>query len=116
MRDRIQPNAPARVSHASTHPIHAHPLQGPRHPTAQRLIEATLASIAKNGGYRGVNIRLIAAEAKCVHTNIYKHFKSLECLLWAAVDQALARQSEYLEQRMNSSAGQEFPLKTFLEA
>jgi len=97
------------------HPIHLS-LQGPRHPTAQRLIDATLALIEKNGGCRGVNIRLIAAEAKCVHTNIYKHFESLDRLLWAAVAQALTRQSEIVSERMNSDEGRAFPLKTFLEA
>lgn len=97
------------------HPINL-ALQGPRHPTAQRLIDATLELIEMNGGCRGLNIRIIAARAKCVHTNIYKHFESIERLLWAAVNEALVRQSNYVAERMNTPAGEEQPLKTFLEA
>jgi AcrR family transcriptional regulator len=87
-----------------------------RHPTAQRLVDATLDLIEKKGGCRGINIRLIAEQAKCAHTNVYKHFKSVEQLLWAAVDHALERQSTYIRNQMSTTAGATFPMRTFLEA
>ncbi len=99
-----------------TTPNEAPAVYGPRHPTAQRLIHATLALFEQNGGSRGVNIRLIAARAKCVHTNIYKHFETFERLLWAAIEQALIQQTEYIEERMGQLSENTCPLKAFLEA
>jgi AcrR family transcriptional regulator len=82
--------------------------------TEQRLVAATLDLIVRNGGCRGVNLRQIAARARCAHTNAYNYFDSLEELFWAALLQALEFQAVETERKLRSTAGVAEPLRTLL--
>lgn len=87
-----------------------------RRTTEQRLVAATLDLIVRNGGCRGVNLRQIAARARCAHTNAYNYFDSLEGLFWAALLQALEFQAVETERKLRSAAGVAEPLRTLLTA
>ena len=80
--------------------------------TMLRLVDATLALIERNGGCRGVNLRRIAARAKCAHTNLYNYYDSLEALYWVAMDRALERLESHTAGRLASRTG----LHAFLTA
>lgn len=86
------------------------------HPTATRLIGATISLVERSGGDRCLNVRTIAEEARCVHANIYKHFVSIDRLLWAAAGEMLARQIAFIEARRASTENCRFGLQAFLEA
>jgi len=85
-------------------------------PAEQRLVEATLALILKTGGCRGVNLRQIAAQAGCSHTNAYNYFGSLEELFWAALFRALELQIADTAQKLQTGAASQDLLRTFLTA
>jgi AcrR family transcriptional regulator len=80
--------------------------------TMLRLVDATLDLIERNGGCRGVNLRQIAARAKCAHTNLYNYYDSLESLYWAAMDRALERLEAHTTDQLASRTG----LRAFLTA
>ncbi len=80
-----------------------------------RIVAATLDLIVRNGGCRGVNLRQIAARARCAHTNAYNYFDSLEDLFWAALHQALELQFSATEKALAAPAAQRQPLRTLLE-
>lgn len=82
----------------------------------QRLVDIALQLIEKNNGCRGVNLRQIAARARCAHTNVYNYFDSLESLFWAALDRALERLIAHSRSRLQTPAAKKAPLRTFLEA
>jgi AcrR family transcriptional regulator len=82
----------------------------------QRLVDITLRLIEENNGCRGVNLRQIAARARCAHTNVYNYFDSLEALFWAALDVALEQLINHTLTQMQSPAGKSAPLRHFLES
>jgi len=82
----------------------------------QRLVDIALRLIEENNGCRGVNLRQIAARARCAHTNVYNYFDSLEALFWAALDQALERLIDHTMTQLQSPAGKSAPLRHFLES
>jgi AcrR family transcriptional regulator len=57
-----------------------------RNEMAARLVEATLKLIEERGGLHGVNLRQIAKEAGCAHTNVYNYYPDFEALLWDVFD------------------------------
>lgn len=65
-------------------------------PTAQRLIEATLALIEEQGSSLDVNLRQVSRRVGCAHTNAYNYFTSYDDLLWAAFRKALVHYGEFL--------------------
>ena len=68
----------------------------------------------RNGGCRGVNLRQIAARARCAHTNAYNYFDSLEDLFWEALRQALESHTTDVEQQLGAAGGRAKPLQTLL--
>jgi AcrR family transcriptional regulator len=92
------------------------PKAGKAQPTRQRLVEAALELIVKNGGCRGVNLRQIAARAGCTHANAYNFFDSLEELFWAAAHLAIERQLADIARNMESDAAKKEPLRSFFSA
>ncbi len=82
----------------------------------QRLIRATLDLIEKNGGCRGVNLRQIAAKARCAHTNAYNYFDSLEELLWAALEKAMKDALDEIANAEKQCAPDALPLEQFLRS
>jgi len=81
-----------------------------------RLVDATLDLIERNGGCRGVNLRQIAARAKCAHTNLYNYYDSLEALYWAAMDRALERLEAYTARQLAAHTGKTSSFCAFLTA
>lgn len=89
--------------------------EGDKLATRQRIVEATLALIVRNGGCRGVNLRQIGSRARCAHTNAYNYFASLEELFWAALLWALELQFADTEMALAAPESAEAPLRTLLE-
>ncbi|MFT3869174.1 MAG: TetR/AcrR family transcriptional regulator [Nibricoccus sp.] len=81
----------------------------------KRLVDITLRLIEKNNGCRGVNLRQIAAQARCAHTNVYNYFDSLEKLFWAALDVALQRLMDHTFASLQNPAAKSAPLRHFIE-
>lgn len=86
-----------------------------RLPGRERIVAATLDLIVRNGGCRGVNLRQIAARARCAHTNAYNYFDSLEDLFWAALHQVLDTHFSDTEKALAAPAATSNPLRTLLE-
>lgn len=80
-----------------------------------RLLAAAIELIETNGGCRGVNLRQIAANAGCAHTNTYNYFDSLESLFWSVLEETLERQFAVTAAKMRSPAAKRAPLRAFLE-
>jgi len=94
-----------------------HPRRKPAPASLQkRLVDITLRLIEQNNGCRGVNLRQIAAKARCAHTNVYNYFNSLEELFWAALDVALERLINHTLTSLQSPAGKSAPLRHFIES
>lgn len=70
------------------------------------LIECAVALIDELGGAQGVNMRTVAARARCAHTNVYNYFESYEALLWAALGETLDRFVRFVEARIAASGAQ----------
>lgn len=90
------------------------PRKTPERTTALRLVDAALLLIERNRGCRGVNLRQIAARAKCAHTNLYNYYDSLESLFWAAMARALERLEAHTAEQLDTCTGGKAPLRTFL--
>ena len=93
-------------------------MNGPddRHPMSVHLIRETLKLIDEKGGCKGVNLRRIAERAGCAHTNTYNYFDSLDGLLWAAMDESLARLEAFVNEALNPEQVSGNPLRIFLDA
>jgi AcrR family transcriptional regulator len=59
--------------------------------TEERIIETALALILSEGGIQGLNLRRIARELRCAHTNLYNYFPDMDSLLWRCVHEAGVR-------------------------
>ncbi len=70
------------------------------------LIDCAVALIDELGGAQGVNMRTVAARARCAHTNVYNYFESYEALLWAALGETLDRFVRFVEARIAVSGAQ----------
>lgn len=57
--------------------------------TYEELIRITLDLIDKKGSSKNVNLREIAKQLGCAHTNIYNYFENYEDLLWTAMVRVL---------------------------
>lgn len=72
-------------------------------PTAERLIEATLALIAERGGSQSVKLREVSRRVGCAHTNVYNYFASFEDLLWEAFRRTLRLYAEHIVTDLDDS-------------
>ncbi len=70
-------------------------------PAAQRYIDLALKLIDRDGGSRGVNLREVARELGCAHTNAYNYFNGLEELLAQSLVAVLERQAELSERALS---------------
>lgn len=68
-------------------------------PTAERLIETTVALIDRQGGLQNVNLRKIAQLSGCTHTNVYNYFHNFEELLWTAFERILDTWRAYIAEQ-----------------
>ena len=52
--------------------------------TKEQVVETTLKLIKDSENIRSVNLRGVAREIGCAHTNLYNYFSSFDELLWCA--------------------------------
>jgi len=71
--------------------------------TKEIFIEKTLEMIDKEEGLRGVNLRKIAREIGCAHTNAYNYFSSFEDLIGQSLLAASAKMKEYVVSRVKEA-------------
>ena len=79
--------------------------------TAHRFVESTVKLIAEREGSHDVNLRNIAREVGCAHTNVYNYFNGVDELMWKAMESVLFKLGEYLQQDLSDS----LPPKDYLE-
>ncbi len=70
--------------------------------TKEQTINKALELMKDKGDIRSVNLRVIARELGCAHTNLYNYFPSFEALLWEAYNAILERLSKHIK---NSISG-----------
>lgn len=61
------------------------------------IIETTLSLIEEKGGIKDVNLREIAKNIGCAHTNLYNYFNSLDEIFWEALGQVLLKMIDYVD-------------------
>jgi AcrR family transcriptional regulator len=66
-----------------------------RNEMSKHLVEAALKIIEERGGLHGVNLRQIAKEAGCAHTNVYNYYQDFEALLWDVFERIGELSMEY---------------------
>ncbi len=68
------------------------------------VIETVLYLIEKKGGIKDVNLRGIAKEIGCAHTNLYNYFDSFNEIIWEALGQAVCKMMNYIESNVDPEA------------
>ncbi|SET45306.1 transcriptional regulator, TetR family [Natronincola peptidivorans] len=66
------------------------------------VIETVLGLIEENGGIKNVNLRGIAKEIGCAHTNLYNYFDSFNEIIWEALGQVVLKMMAYVESNVDS--------------
>ncbi|MCX8131570.1 MAG: TetR/AcrR family transcriptional regulator [Clostridia bacterium] len=66
------------------------------------IIETVLRLIEENEGIKNVNLRGIAKEIGCAHTNLYNYFSSLDEIFWEALGQVLLKMIAYVESNVGT--------------
>ncbi|MFN7251549.1 MAG: TetR/AcrR family transcriptional regulator [Anaerobacillus sp.] len=80
------------------------------------IIATTLRLIEENGGIKDVNLRGIAKEIGCAHTNLYNYFNSFDEIIWEALGHILLKMIDYVDARIASAANDEERFYSALEA
>jgi AcrR family transcriptional regulator len=83
--------------------------------TAKQFIKECLRLIEEKGGIKGVNMRTIARNIGCAHTNAYNYFSSLEDLLSHAVMEALQYYIDFSKQHLDPQGKPIKQLETIFE-
>ncbi|MEQ8156455.1 MAG: TetR/AcrR family transcriptional regulator [Clostridiaceae bacterium] len=61
------------------------------------IIETTLGLIEEKRGTKDVNLREIAKNIGCAHTNLYNYFNSLDDIFWEALGQVMLKMIDYVD-------------------
>ncbi|MEN1760388.1 TetR/AcrR family transcriptional regulator [Anoxynatronum sibiricum] len=80
------------------------------------IIHTTLRLIEEKEGLKEVNLRGIAKEIKCAHTNLYNYFNSFDEIMWESLGAVLLKMIHYVESNTISSDNDEEVLYSALEA
>ncbi len=80
------------------------------------IIETTLRLIEENRGIKDVNLRGIAKEIGCAHTNIYNYFNSFDEMIWEALEHILLKMIDYVDLNIVSTVNDEERFYSALEA
>ena len=80
------------------------------------IIHTTLRLIEEKEGLKDVNLRGIAKEMNCAHTNLYNYFNSFDEIMWESLGTVLIRMIHYVESNTISSDNDEEVLYAALEA
>lgn len=81
-----------------------------------KLIEITCAMVEKNGSSHGINMRAVAREAGCAHTNIYNYFGSFSDLLYAAILRTMEKMVRFTQEQVGGIANSEADFSKFIDA
>lgn len=76
-----------------------------------KLIEITCAMIDNSGGSGGINMRSLAREAGCAHTNIYNYFSSFHELLYVAMLRTMEKLVLFTQEQVGGrpNSAEDFP-------
>ncbi|SDY09789.1 DNA-binding transcriptional regulator, AcrR family [Evansella caseinilytica] len=80
------------------------------------IIETALRLIEQNRGIKNVNLRGIAKEIGCAHTNLYNYFNSFDEIIWETLGQILLKMIDYVEINIVSAANDEEKFYAALKA
>lgn len=81
--------------------------------TKEQVIETTLKLIKDNENIRSVNLRGVAREIGCAHTNLYNYFSSFDELLWNSHIEILKIFLEELKEKIFETDDYELKLNYF---
>lgn len=82
----------------------------------EMIINQTLELINQKGSSQTLTIREIAKVLKCTHPNIYNHYKSMEFLLWDALDKIMKTMIDEVMNKVVEVKDKDKVLPTFFEA
>ncbi|WP_185648784.1 TetR/AcrR family transcriptional regulator [Clostridium sp. DJ247] len=71
------------------------------------IIETTLRLIEEKEGIKDVNLREIAKNIGCAHTNLYNYFNSLDEIFWEALGQVILKMIDYSETNLTTETDPE---------
>lgn len=76
-----------------------------------KLIEITCVMIDNSGSSTGINMRSVAREAGCAHTNVYNYFNSFTDLLYAAMLRTMEILIQFTQQQVGHrpNSAEDFP-------
>lgn len=80
------------------------------------IIHTTLRLIEEKEGLKEVNLRGIAKEIECAHTNLYNYFSSFDEIMWESLGSVLLKMIHFVESNTISSDNDEEVLYSALEA
>lgn len=80
------------------------------------IINTTLQLIEKTGGIKDVNLRGIAKEIGCAHTNLYNYFSNFDEIIWESLGYILLKMINYVDLKSVSTDNDEDKLYSVLEA
>lgn len=80
------------------------------------IVETALKLIDEKGGLKDVNLRGIAKEIGCAHTNLYNYFDSFDEIIWEVLGQILMRMIANVEFKINTTTNDEEKFYLALEA
>lgn len=69
-----------------------------------KLIEITCQMIEQNNGSAHINMRAVARQAGCAHTNVYNYFASFNDLLYAAMFRVMEKIVQYTQKQVGTIA------------
>jgi len=78
------------------------------------ILETTLRLIEEKGGTKDVNLREIAKNVGCAHTNLYNYFDSLDDIYWEALAQVLLKMIDYSDRTITDESEPEAKFYSFL--
>ncbi|MDP4183187.1 MAG: TetR/AcrR family transcriptional regulator [Bacillota bacterium] len=81
--------------------------------TKENIVDVTLRLIRDKDNIRSVNLREIARELGCAHTNLYNHFSDLDGILWDASYEVLLRSCDFILSGIDSIENSNSKLEVF---
>lgn len=81
--------------------------------TKEQVIDVALNLMKEKEDIRSVNLRVIARELDCAHTNLYNYFGSFDDLLWEAHITLLQKASDSVKDKMSQTNDEELRLQYF---
>lgn len=80
------------------------------------IVKTALWLIEENEGIKDVNLRGIAKEIGCAHTNLYNYFNSFDEIIWEALGQIMIKMIDYVDSNIGAATNDEERFYSALEA